>query len=39
MVLNDPRPVLCIDELRFLIPAKLWQRVITQTFADINDYN
>jgi len=34
--LNDPRPVLCIDELRFLIPAKLWQRVITQTFADIN---
>jgi hypothetical protein len=34
--LDDPRPVLCIDELRFLIPAKLWQRVITQTFADIN---
>jgi len=34
--LNDPRPVLCIDELRFLIPAKLWQRVITQTFSDIN---
>lgn len=34
--LNNPHPVFVIDELRFLVPAKLWRNIISLTFADIN---
>lgn len=34
--INNPHPVFIVDELRFLVPAKLWQKMISQTFSDVN---